>query len=618
MMITSAMLMLGGCAKEPVGNESSKDPVGTPDKEPVEITMKTVVIDAAMAKNSGDPKAVVDSEGAFRWTEDDAIAVNVVYDDVNGDKVNRFYEFTMKEIASDNDNVAKFEGEIPETGVISGVAVYPYDAKHVFAGGGSLKVNFPEEVSEVNHLPMMYAKINEGEDIQFEHLSSMVKVTYHCVPTGTDGFKLTSDAVAGLYELDLETGALTATAEVTDQVSVKFNALSTFYAEKSVFVPVPAGEREIAVGLYKGEELVKWSDFSSKNVREYAAGHVALLPAIDVHFSELYVIGDAADMAGWNTSKTVLMNEPEDHVFTWTGEIAAGNKFRFPLLKYWWPAIYDNGNGTGEIVFTDPAKPTDEPKPKRTDFSVDKDGIYTITVNTVDMNNVTVDIHLDEEITVYPDMYVVGSATDWGYSINPTANMWMTQTENGVFVWEGHLSSSGTFKFYLEKDHKPSYNKDLNAADGVTLVYRASYDDPDGQFSVGKSGVYRVTANLNTMKISTELLQEDEYQKLYAIGSAFDWGWTLSKAEELSYEGNGVYTWTGNIKADGEFKFLLQKDWGAHYGPKAGGELKMDGTAELHNTGDYKWVLQTSAGYESGVYKIVLDTTEGTITATMQ
>lgn len=651
LMIASALLAFGGCTKEPAENENGNNkvetpempdevpdkPAETPDNETVEIAMKTVSLNASMAKTSDSSAnialmSVVNDNGEFSWTTDDAIAVNVVYIDENGDETSRFYEFTAKEISSENDNVATFEGEIPENGIISGVAVYPYDDKHTFIDG-NLTVNFPDEVYEVNHLPMMYANIEEGENIQFQHLSSMVKVTYRCVPNGTDRFELTSDAVAGLYEVDLETGELEATDEVTDQVSVRFAALSTFYAEKSVFVPVPAGEREISVKLYKGENVVKWSELSSRGSRDYVAGYINKLPAIDVHFTDLYVIGDAVSMGGWAQSQAVLMEETEDHVFTWTGEVAAGQVFRFPLLKAWWPAIYDNRDGTGEIVFTDPAKPADEPKPKRNDFSVPKDGIYTITVNTVDMDNVTVDIRLDEEIKVYQPIYVVGDATKWGYSIKPATEQWMTEESRGVFVWEGHLSainwsngkaSRAKFKFFVTNDYAPVYVMDPESGDDWTLKRFDSYpsNDQDKQFTVEKSGKYRLTADLKTMKLTAELIEEsfETYQKLYAIGDALAAGWTLGKAEELVYKGMGVYTWTGNMTVDKEFKFLLQNNaWGPHYGPNknTGGTYEMDGTTALHTSGDFKYKLPSSS-YQSGVYTITLDVLKGTISVTPQ
>lgn len=623
--IASALLMVGGCAKEPVVDNGLVDndvpENNVTEQQPVEIAMKTIDLGASMSDLESPVKAVAGDDGAFGWTSDDAIAVNVVYTDGNGDEVNGFFRFDVKEISSEDDNVATFTGEIPETGTVSGVAVYPYDEGHSFVDG-KLIVNFPSEVSEANHLPVMYARVSDGESMNFNHLSSMLKVTYRYVPKGTDGFVLTSDAVAGPYEVDVETGELTATSEATDNVKVPFTALPTMYSDKSVYVPVPAGERIFAVQLNKGDEKVKWSDFSTKSAREYAAGRIALLPAMDVHLENLFVLGDSKDMWKWNYELMEPMEEAEDHVFTWSGKVSEGDEFRFPVERYWWPAIYKEGETGGRIVLANPAAPTADPK--GTDFVAAKSGSYTITVDARDMDAIKVTVNLDKEHEIYPDLYIVGSATDWGYTTKPVDEQWMDQTENGIFVWEGHLSNSGEFKFYIGSDHVPSYNRDGSAADYWTLVYRAAYQDankkdtPDLKFKIEKSGTYRLTADLNTMKLTPELLVEDAYQKLYGIGSAFEAGWDLKKAEELEYKGNGVYTWTGTITAGGEFKFLLQRDWGAHYGPDKSkdGTYEVDGTTALHNSGDVKYTLPSD--YATGIYTVTLDISNGTITVTPQ
>ena len=281
LVMTSALLVVSGCVKEEVNDNSQfvEDPV-------YDMPMKSVTLDASML---APVKAIVDESGDFAWTSDDAIAVNVQYQNNDDETVNAFFKFNVQKISSENDNSATFEGMIPETGTVTGVAVYPYDRGHVYADG-KLSVNFPAEVSESNHLPAMYAKV-EGETLQFQHLSSMLKLTYRYVPKGTDGLILTSTAVSGLYDVNLETGALTATENVADQVKVTFDALTTMQAEKAVYVPVPAGERSIAAKLTKGEDMVKWSDISSKSARNFEVGKINLLPAVNVHFSELYILG---------------------------------------------------------------------------------------------------------------------------------------------------------------------------------------------------------------------------------------------------------------------------------------------------------------------------------------
>ena len=511
--------------------------------------------------------------------------------------------------------MATFEGKIPENGTFEGVAVYPYNEGHVYSDG-KLTVNFPNQISETNHLPVMYAKILAGEALQFQHLSSVLKLTYRYVPKGTDGMTLTSEAVAGLYEVDLKTGALTATDNVTDQVKVSFSALEQISAEKSVYIPVPAGFRTVAADLNKGEELVKWSSISSKSARDYVAGHIALLPSVNVHFSELYIVGASEDLYSWSSSKMRPMEEVSDHVFTWTGDIFKGNRFRFPAGKIFYPAIYKI-NGKPTMTF--------EGMGNDYDFTVEEDGNYTVTVDASDMDNITVDIKFNH--VAYPDKYLFlnGKATELlGYQKAAKDWMWMTQVEPGVFEWTGHLSDDvGTDFKFRAKDGEwiPYYHRDINAEDYWTLIYQDGSTSDDNKFAITQGdGLYKVTANLNTMKVTCELLES--CHRLYITGySVSTSGFSNKPGADfvMHYEGNGIYTWSGQMYVTGVtngFKILTYGDWNLHYGPVSGSNKGMDGTAAWHTDGDFKWILKASDGYSDGKYTVVLDTVNGTLTVT--
>lgn len=604
LIMTSALLMVGGCVKEVADDNAQfeQDPA-------LDIPMKTVTLDASMMSQV---KSIVDDEGGFAWTLDDAIAVNVRYVDKDENPVNAFFKLAVKEISSDNDNLATFEGKIPENGEIAGVAVYPYDKDHVYSDG-NLSVNFPSQVSESNHLPAMYAKV-EGETLQFQHLSSMLKLTYRYVPKGTDGMILTSAAVSGLYDVDLETGALTATENVADQVKVTFDALTTMQAERAVYVPVPAGERSIAAKLTKGEEMVKWSDISSKSARNFEVGKINLLPAVNVHFSELYIVGASEDLYSWSTKKMVPMQEISDHLFTWTGDIFTGDRFRFPVDKVFYPAVY-KVDGKPTVKF--------EGMGNNYDFTVDKDGNYTVTVDATDMDDIKVDIKFNR--VAYPDKYLFinGKATEiLGYQKAAKDWMWMTQVKPGVFEWTGHLADDEgkDFKFRAKDgEWTPYYDMDVNAEDKWTLHY--SNGETDNKFAITQGdGIYKVTANLNTMKASCEFLEYRD--RLYITGySVSTSGFSNKPGADfvMHYAGNGIYTWSGQMYVEGVtngFKILTYGDWNRHWGPTEGKNKGMDGTATWHTSGDFKWILKESDGYADGEYTVVLDTVNGTLTVT--
>lgn len=609
LIMTSALLMVGGCVKEVADDNAQfeQDPA-------LDIPMKTVTLDASMMSQV---KSIVDDEGGFAWTLDDAIAVNVRYVDKDENPVNAFFKLAVKEISSDNDNLATFEGKIPENGEIAGVAVYPYDKGHVYSDG-NLSVNFPSQVSESNHLPAMYAKV-EGETLQFQHLSSMLKLTYRYVPKGTDGMILTSAAVSGLYDVNLETGALTATENVADQVKVTFDALTTMQAEKAVYVPVPAGERSIAAKLTKGEEMVKWSDISSKSARNFEVGKINLLPAVNVHFSELYILGGSKDAYDWETGEMKPMEETEDHVFTWTGRLLKGNdrngRFRFPVETGYYPAIY-KVDGNPVVKF--------ENMGNDYDFTVDRDGYYAVTVNATDMDDIQVDIEYR-----YPSLFIVGRATEFGYE-NSDINdeQWMTMVSDGVYEWTGWLTDDivetdkttyGAFKFLAQKGAwYPAYNRVEGEEWKLIENPSSSSDISDIKFTIKDGdGIYKITANLNTMMVTAT--QIEATQDLYITGrttAASGFSATPATDYKFTYVGNGVYTWTGTMKVDtgNGFKIIAYGNLTPCWGPVGGGTKTGsigDGKTEW-NTTDRKWDLKSSEGYSEGIYTIVLDTGDGT------
>ena len=606
--MTSALLVVSGCVKEMPADGSDQ----STDSTPTEIAMKSVTLDASIPGDAA--KSLVNDEGEFCWTSDDAIAVNVSYVDADGNPANGFFKLDVKEISSENDNVATFEGKIPENGTFEGVAVYPYNEGHVYSDG-KLTVNFPNQISETNHLPMMYAQIAHGEALQFKHLSSMLKLTYKYVPKGTDGLTLTSEAVAGLYDVNLETGALTATKNVTNQVKATFAALEQISAEKSVYIPVPAGSRTIAANLNKGEAIVKWSSISSKAARTYEKGHIALLPAMNVHFSELYIVGASKDLYSWSTKKMRPMEEVSDHVFTWTGDIFKGNRFRFPAGKIFYPAIYKI-NGKPTMTF--------EGMGNDYDFTVEEDGNYTVTVDATDMDNITVNIKFNH--VAYPDKYLFinGLATQkMNYEKNAEDWMWMTQVDRGVFEWTGHLSDNkgADFKFLTKSGSwLPSYNRDETADDNWTMRYRTEDDKRDYKFEITEDdGIYKVTADLNEMKVSCELIESCPRYFItgYSVG-----GFSQTPAIEymFTYVSDGVYTWTGNLKVDtgNGFKIIEYGAYNPSWGPVGGKTSVGDvtkGTTEWSET-DSKWDLKSAQGFSEGKYTITLDTKNRTIEVT--
>lgn len=48
---------------------------------------------------------------------------------------------------------------------------------------------------------------------------------------------------------------------------------------------------------------------------------------------------------------------------------------------------------------------------------------------------------------------------------------------------------------------------------------------------------------------------------LYVVGSGCEAGWSPNKALEMTKVSDNVFTWTGQLNADGEFKFIVAREW---------------------------------------------------------
>jgi len=208
----------------------------------------------------------------------------------------------------------------------------------------------------------------------------------------------------------------------------------------------------------------------------------------------LYILGGATK-TGWSLD---LMEEFEKNgnIFTWEGPLTE-DEFRFPMQRDWWPCLMIALDGETLVKGV-----SDDEK---TGYKVAEAAIYKIVC---DIDNMKVSISKTGEI-VPPDfatVFMCGDATPYGWNNNMSDESQLKPEDGSkpnVLSWTGELKSTGTFKF-LAKDHDwaPSYNRDATAAEYWTLAYRATYDDPDEQFSVSEDGTYKVTIDIDALTIS--------------------------------------------------------------------------------------------------------------------
>lgn len=237
-----------------------KDDFGSGNKPAAK--MQTVKLSAGM--QADETRASLSSEdGTFSWQANDQISVLAT----DG----KFYTLTLTEGAESK--YAEFEGSIPESSVLTGVAMYPAivaDATEntIFdTTTNTLSYTLPSEYTWVEgcaNVPMI-AQLEEGAtEASFKQIGSVVRFTFNGLPTNAKVvFTAKNLAVTGGFEIDV-TKAGEASIEAKAQegtngtVTVNYSATEAG-ASHEFNIPLPTGKySEYSVEVFNaaGESLV--------------------------------------------------------------------------------------------------------------------------------------------------------------------------------------------------------------------------------------------------------------------------------------------------------------------------------------------------------------------------
>lgn len=216
-----------------------------------------------------------------------------------------------------------------------------------------------------------------------------------------------------------------------------------------------------------------------------------------------------------------------------------------------------------------------------------------------------VTIHVTPYEPVSTTLYILGDATASGWDNNNAAALTPDPELPGTFTYQGTLSP-GHFKFITTRgSFLPSYNK--GAAEGV-IVYRTSENEPDKQFTVTETSVYKITVNLLTLTIKLEQVALPPYAKLWIIGDAVPKGWDISTPDSLVKNPANPFRFKYNeVLKSGEFKIATAATGNFNvpfYMPLTNHPDLSETGVQLVNSGgdDLKWYIT-----DPGAYKISLD-----------
>ena len=343
---------------------------------------------------------------------------------------------------------------------------------------------------------------------------------------------------------------------------------------------------------------------------------------------QVVLVGNATE-AGWTLEKGVFMHTVADGEYTWTGTLKAGEMKFISADEYWVPSYGPANNGDSlhwadtTQVYSVAARPTLDDADNK--FLVDS-GRYQLTLNLNTMQLSVSDGTNEPDTKAYANyVYPVGSSCPWGWAPDHAKPMPQTGVETGIYH-DTITLKAGELKFVPQPNYDISAhfgpdtaNTPLDTAGVHPVVFHTA---GDYKWNSTLTGVYAVTLNsvdgTLTLVLVDSVAEPEEPEvvypeEIYPIGTACAWGWTIDNAVAIARLDDStkvVYTDTLTLQA-GELKFLCQRDFSKHFGPKEPGVamaeagdyevaliLIEDGDNKWNNTlvGDFVVTLNAEAG----------------------
>jgi len=202
-------------------------------------------------------------------------------------------------------------------------------------------------------------------------------------------------------------------------------------------------------------------------------------------YETIYMVGDATPN-GWDiVNATQLTQDPENlYVFTYQGVMKAGD-FKFPVNRNpdWGQDMYMKL--TDSTMYLHHGGDPDDNK-----WTITKKGFYNITLNLLDN---TISIQREK-------LYMVGSATPIGWSIDQSIELTEDETDGCIFTYTGPMVA-GEFKFPVNR--RSDWGQDMYMRVDDNLMYRHIGGAPDdNKWNITEDGDYVIIANLETLAIS--------------------------------------------------------------------------------------------------------------------
>lgn len=202
-------------------------------------------------------------------------------------------------------------------------------------------------------------------------------------------------------------------------------------------------------------------------------------------YDHIYMVGDASPN-GWDISAATELIQDQDNpaIFTYTGVMKPGD-FKFPVNR---------NSDWGQDMFMKLSDSTmylhHGGDPDDSKWTITKKGYYVIKLNIID-NTITMS---------RTKLFMVGSATPIGWSIDKAIELTEDATDGCVFTYSGPMVA-GEFKFPVNRN--TDWGQDMYMRVDDTHMYRhVGGAADDNKWNITSDGNYVITANIETLIIS--------------------------------------------------------------------------------------------------------------------
>ena len=211
---------------------------------------------------------------------------------------------------------------------------------------------------------------------------------------------------------------------------------------------------------------------------------------------------------GLSGSDRLPMTSEDKTLWSWTGDVKVG-KFKFFCVSEGWFPSYNYDRTENGVIY---AYKREQGNTRDDLFEITEDGNYTFTIDvntlivTVVRNGDRTDVEPPAPAYEYDGLWLYGTANPNGSKL---ANMIRLETEdNLVFTYEGNLKggNGASFKFMCYTDKwRPAFVRD---GDNYSMKMLYSDGSVDKAFYVQQDGYYKLTADLNTLTVTLERIND--------------------------------------------------------------------------------------------------------------